>query len=196
MVQKSKGGKKSKSVIAVKRQKASMKTHRKTNFKKKKKEKQIECSVCYEMIPDNSDNVISCGKKVHPLCGSCKIKIGTDSCPMCRSHKIPPLKSQVHQIRIMKSKMSEPPLPNRLQIKGAGYPFLNGIYSETEITRVYLNEEGIYLYRGNTGQWELNDDYHQGALIYGDTSGKLFGKHAWFIGRSSKQIIITITVVK
>ena len=181
-----------------------MKTHRKTNFKKKKKEKQIECSVCYEMIPDNSDNVISCGKKVHPLCGSCKVKIGTDSCPMCRSHKIPPPKSQVHQIRVMKSKMSDPPLPNRLQIKGAIYPFLNGIYSETEITDVYLNEEGIYLYRAYTRRWELNNEYtpgsplddDEGIQIYGETYGELFGKQGWLLGPSSKQTIITVVVVK
>ena len=59
MVQKSRGGKKSRSVVSGRKRKNEMKHNRKDNYKKKK-EKTIECCVCYEEVPDRSDNVVSC----------------------------------------------------------------------------------------------------------------------------------------
>ena len=104
MVQKSKGGKKSRSVLSGKRKKTQNKNYSKDNYKKKPIIK-VECSVCYEMILDNSDNVVTCGKINHPLCEECKLKIGNDDCPMCRSHKVPLPRSQLTHLRIMKSHM-------------------------------------------------------------------------------------------
>ena len=101
MVQKSKGGKKCRSSLAGKKKKNKMKHHRKDNFKKKKKEKMIECCVCMEEIKDCSDNVVTCGKVNHPLCGVCKLKC--KDCPMCRSHSVRAPISQVVNIPILSS---------------------------------------------------------------------------------------------
>ena len=74
MVVKSKGGKKSRSVISGKKKKNTIKYNRKENYKKHKKIKNLECCVCMESINDISDNIVMCGKVKHPLCGECKLK--------------------------------------------------------------------------------------------------------------------------
>ena len=51
MVQKSKGGKKCRSVIAGKKKKNAMKNKRKTNYKKKEIKKKT-CVVCMEEVED------------------------------------------------------------------------------------------------------------------------------------------------
>ena len=98
MVIKSKGGKKSRSVISGKRKKKEIKYNRKNNYKKDKKIEKLECCVCMETINDISDNIVMCGKIKHPLCGECKIKC--KECPMCRSHNIKPPISQEVKIDI------------------------------------------------------------------------------------------------
>jgi hypothetical protein len=100
MVQKSKGGKKSRSVLAGKKNKMEMKYHRKDNYKKKKT-KRIECCVCMEEIDDIRDNVVTCGKVNHPLCGTCKLKC--KDCPMCRSHSVKPPVDQSVRMKILQS---------------------------------------------------------------------------------------------
>ena len=97
MVQKSKGGKKCRSVIAGKKSKNEMKHYRKDNYKKKNVKK-VECCVCMEEIPDTSDNTITCGKVNHALCGDCKMKC--EDCPMCRSHKVQKPISQNVNLRV------------------------------------------------------------------------------------------------
>ena len=92
MVQKSKGGKKWRSVKSGKNKKLEMKHHRKFNYKKNKIKEKEECVICYEEVEKKNDNMIQCGKKLHILCGKCKFKMINDlknECPMCRSHKIP-----------------------------------------------------------------------------------------------------------
>ena len=87
MVQKSKGGKKCRSVKSGKEKRNQRKYNRKLNYKKKKIKKE-ECVICYQNVEIKNDNMIQCGKKIHILCIGCKSKIKGD-CPMCRSHKVP-----------------------------------------------------------------------------------------------------------
>ena len=100
MVQKSKGGKKCRSSLAGKKSKGGMKHVRKNNYKKKK-QITLECSVCMEEIDDTRDNVITCGKVNHPLCGDCKLKC--KECPMCRSHSVKPPISQEVKMKVLSS---------------------------------------------------------------------------------------------
>ena len=187
MVLKSKGGKKTRSSISRKRQKNEMKHHRKTNYKKKK-QKQIECCICYEMAPDNSDNTITCGKTTHPLCADCKVKVddtGGD-CPMCRSHRIPLPKSQMVDIRVIKAKIPVNWKPmRRIKVDGM-VPSLDGIYGEIRKDKnrysVYKNENGYYLYRscGKYTDWVFNSEYKPKTLyVIGWSGGKLFGNTVW-----------------
>ena len=108
MVQKSRGGKKSRSVVSGRKRKIEMKYRKKYNYKKKK-EKTIECCVCYEEVPDKSDNALMCGKTKHTLCGACKMKMleNGSECPMCRSHPISEPKSQEVKMRIKKQGVKE-----------------------------------------------------------------------------------------
>ena len=34
------------------------------------------------------DNMITCGKTNHTICGDCKVKMKGQNCPMCRSHPV------------------------------------------------------------------------------------------------------------
>ena len=56
MVQKSKGGKKCRSVKSGKNKKLEMKHHRKFNYKKKKIKEKEECVICYEEVEKKNDN--------------------------------------------------------------------------------------------------------------------------------------------
>lgn len=74
---------------------------KKVNYKKKIK-CFSECNICYDSVEDCSDNTILCGKIKHTICGNCKIKMGAEDCPMCRSHKIKMPISQDINIKIIK----------------------------------------------------------------------------------------------
>ena len=192
MVLKSKGGKKSRSSISRTRKKNEMKHHRKTNYKNKQ-QKQIECCICYEMAPDNSDNTITCGKTTHPLCADCKVKVddaGGD-CPMCRSHRIPLPKSQIVEIDVMKEKI---PVKSRrfiwrqVQLEGTGK--FDGIYREYRrdkhrMSMYWRSETSVYLYRtvGKYQNWVLNSHYEpKSDIVYGYLDGgKLVGNSIWNI---------------
>ena len=201
MVQKSKGGKKSRSVISGKRGKNVMKHRRKENYTKKEENK-MECCVCYEEVLDRSDNTIMCGKTKHTLCGDCKVKMKETSgdCPMCRSHSIPLPKSQGVELRLMKSKISEEKKPKRIKIEGTGKAFMDGTYEEVWKDKhklsVYRNV-GCYLYRSNLKypKWVLNDSYDPTeTLIYGWSRGrgKLLGTNEWNIAVDiERQLTIT-----
>ena len=105
MVQKSKGGKKSRSVKKGKVLKDNIQYNRKFNYKKKKDIKKEECCICYEKVIPVKDNMISCGKNTnHILCSQCKIKIGNNDCPMCRSHKLPIPINQTMELKVVSKK--------------------------------------------------------------------------------------------
>lgn len=82
------------SQLAKKKMKQQYRGKKKDNYKKKKII-QEECCICYNNVEVCSDNIIKCGKVNHTICGSCKVQMKDDDCPMCRSHKI---KQPVHQI--------------------------------------------------------------------------------------------------
>ena len=90
MVLKSKGQKKCRSVKSGKVSRDNIPYKRKTNYKKKcEDKKKSECVICYVEVPPTRNNTIQCGKSVHTMCSSCKLKISDDRCPMCRSHNVP-----------------------------------------------------------------------------------------------------------
>ena len=208
MVQKSKGGNKSRSVISGKRKKQAMTHHRKTNYKVKRLD-QIECCICYEMIPDLSDNTITCGKTNHPLCSDCKIKVNKfgsengsgNDCPMCRSHNIPLPKSQEVEIRVMKAKVEKEGSPKKIRIEGSYDPFIDGIYEEMRKDRdrisVYMNCRGSYLYRsdGKFRDWVINGSYMpKSKLAMAWSCGKLLGTSQWQISDQPNDIWKSITI--
>tara|TARA_B100001287_G_C22482127_1_gene434851 strand:+ start:43 stop:720 length:678 start_codon:yes stop_codon:yes gene_type:complete len=191
MVQKSRGGKKSRSVVSGRKRKNEMKHNRKDNYKKKK-EKTIECCVCYEEVPDRSDNVVMCGKTKHPLCGACKMKmLGTGSeCPMCRSHPIPEPKSQEVKMRIKKQGVNEEKEPKRISVKG--FDCLDGIYVEVGKDKnkmsIYKMEDDSpdyewYIYRSDMGDWVLNTVYDPKDKVIAGYSVKIPMKHGEKIKR-------------
>lgn len=50
-----------------------------------------ECSICFETVSKNKDNIIRCGKVSHTICKDCKFRMNEDKdaiCPMCRSHPL------------------------------------------------------------------------------------------------------------
>lgn len=100
MVQKSKGGKKSRSVKKGRAMKDECQYHRKENYKKRHIVKE-ECNICYESVPASVDNSVICGKVTHTVCSSCKSKIDDAQCPMCRSHKIVMGKDMLHALKVM-----------------------------------------------------------------------------------------------
>ena len=194
----SRKSKKTRSVIAGKRVKSQIKFLRKSNYKKKV-QKLIECSVCYESIPDQHDNIITCGTTVHPLCGGCKLKMKNDDCPMCRSHKIPPPKSQSVQIRVMKQLTG--PL-NRININATSQTignWINGTYEDVDKSYIsnysikimdgrilFCEKKRIYLYQADDGVWEINADHtpitdsEEDVILcaYGDD---IIGKTDWYM---------------
>ena len=198
MVQKSRGGRKCRSVVSGKKRRSEMKHLRKENYKKKV-EKKIECCVCYEEVPDRSDNVIMCGKSKHVLCSSCKLKmLGTGSeCPMCRSHPIPEPKSRDVNIRIFKKNENEEKNKKKIMIEGVlSVRYINGVYEEIGKDKDKLSiyrsvktygKRGVklYIYRSSNmkySDWVLNDRYAPNdRLIHGWSSGKLKGTSEWMI---------------
>jgi len=163
MVQKSKGGKKCRSVIAGKKAKDKMKHHRKKNYKKKVVKK-VECCVCMEEIPDTSDNTITCGKVNHALCGTCKMKC--EDCPMCRSHKVQKPISQNVNLRIVRAIKKREKQNDRINVSGLSIgreEYGDGNYEKIDIDK---NGHGIYKHeimeryiykQGNS--WVLDDIY-------------------------------------
>ena len=60
-------------------------------MKKPKTNKSGECSICFETVAFNRDNIVKCGKVSHVICKDCKFKMNEDEdpmCPMCRSHPL------------------------------------------------------------------------------------------------------------
>ena len=198
MVQKSKGGKKCRSVQAGKKAKNKMKHNRKTNYKKGVVKK-VECCVCMEEIPDTSDNTITCGKVNHALCGECKMKC--EDCPMCRSHKVHKPKSQDVNMRIF-HRGSKLLSIEKLVVKGAkvekydssdsslSFPVFSGdgIYEkygeDKEGNSIYKHEYlELYIYQNNICYgWILDDKYQPDtpAPYIVTSSEKLLGKIKWY----------------
>jgi hypothetical protein len=199
MVQKSKGGKKSGSVISSKRKKNEMKYKRKNNYKKEK-EKKIECCVCYEEIKDCSDNVVTCGKINHGLCGECKLKC--KDCPMCRSHSVKLPINQIVDIPILKKIKGK---QKKITVQGWTSPERNGdyyLYSKTKYNYpVYKNEHNYFIYydlRKSShyySTWILNDNFDTSPkTFYAEVEGSLVGRKVWSYGAeldSYKVIVIS-----
>ena len=194
MVLKSKGSKKCRSGISKKKEKMAMKHHRKENFKKKK-DTRIECSVCMEEIADCSDNVVTCGKVNHPLCGECKLKC--KDCPMCRSHSVKPPISQEVSIPILSSSNKvQDEFPKKMinVVCSGAFDHLSGIYHEIRKDKhnypIYkkLDENKFIMQlpvdQGGTPDhecwWKLcrsPDNGYKRCWIY--KKGKLMGTHEW-----------------
>ena len=82
---------------AKKKMKMEYKGKRKDNFKKKKASSKVECSICFSMVDNCSDNSVTCGNTIHHICGACKLQCrdaGSYQCPLCRAH---PLKMPIAQ---------------------------------------------------------------------------------------------------
>ena len=76
-----------KSALAKRKMKMTYKGKRKNNYKKNKQDFD-ECCICYEKVLKSLDNSISCDKTIHIICASCKVKMKSTTCPMCRSHDV------------------------------------------------------------------------------------------------------------
>lgn len=199
MVLKSKGGNKHRSSLSGKRKRDAMKYNHKDNYKKKK-QKKIECSVCYEEIDDCSDNVVTCGKAHHPLCGECKLKC--KECPMCRSHSIKPPINQLAELSLKKDIQHRK--KKRFTMEGWAIDERNGEYylhmRSKENYPVYKNDNGYYIYYSIPSKkskyvscWALNDKYEINILqALAFRIGKLVGETQWYIG-NDKERSITIT---
>ena len=189
MVQKSKGGKKSRSVVAGKKKKNEMKHNRKTNYKKKVVKK-VECCVCMEEIPDTSDNTITCGKVHHALCGECKMKC--DTCPMCRSHEVQKPKSQNVNLRVVQKNQNSEIKRERILVKGMKIyqcDIGEGIYekiSEWYEEPVYKHQtKELYLYQDYYDVWTLNnlcDRDCECCIAESELYEELIGNHKWNMG--------------
>jgi len=187
MVQKSKGGKKCRSVKAGKKAKGKMKHNRKTNFKKKVVKK-VECCVCMEEIPNTSDNTITCGKVNHHLCGECKMKC--DTCPMCRSHNVKKPISQSMGIRVVHRKYTK--ILSRDRILARGFIVENidlgdGIYEklneDCDGYGVYKHEfRDLYIYRDLDNLWVLDDEYNPcDTYVYGEVKKKKTNRKKYMV---------------
>lgn len=75
------------SALAKRKMKMTYKGKRKDNYKKNKQDFD-ECCICYEKVLKSLDNSISCDKTIHIICASCKVKMKSTTCPMCRSHDV------------------------------------------------------------------------------------------------------------
>ena len=213
MVQKSKGGKKSRSVVAGKKKKNEIKHNRKTNYKKKVVKK-VECCVCMEEIPNTSDNTITCGKVNHHLCGECKMKC--DTCPMCRSHNVQKPKSQVVNLRVVQKNQTQDQKIERILVKGITLSSLgafrstedrdygNGIYIKIDEddngNGIYSHEnyDDAFIYRDYKKRWVLDDGYYPGnpySFGASRTNCKLFGRNIWNLS-GNKRWVTTIIHIK
>jgi len=191
MVQKSKGGKKCRSVVAGKKSKVEMKHNRKTNYKKKVAKK-VECCVCMEEIPDTSDNTITCGKVNHHLCGECKMKC--DTCPMCRSHKIKNPISQNVNLRVVQKNQTGEIKREKILVKGMKinqYDIGEGIYEKISNRwqlDVYKHEIlDLYIYQDYYDVWTLNNIFDRDceyciAESESESDTELIGNHKWNMG--------------
>jgi len=192
MVQKSKGGKKCRSVVSGKKKKNEMKHNRKTNYKKKVVKK-VECCVCMEEILDTSDNTITCGRVHHALCGECKMKC--DTCPMCRSHGVQKPKSQNVSMRVVHRGYTKVLSTEKIFVSGFVIDDLdslkqidigNGIYEkyteDMDGYSIYKHEfRNLYIYRDCDNIWVLDDKYDP-CSDYAYAEGKLkklTGKNTW-----------------
>lgn len=205
MVQKSKGGKKCRSVQAGKKAKNEMKHNRKTNYKKKVVKK-VECCVCMEEIPDTCDNTITCGKVNHALCGECKLKC--EDCPMCRSHKVQKPISQSMGMRVFHRKYTKVLSREKIVVKGLVADYIdlgNGIYEkineDCDGYGVYKHEyRDLYIYRDFDNIWILDDKYDPcDNYVYAEGKGKnkkLLGKNIWFLSGVDDWVQSTIRIKK
>ena len=101
MVQKAKGGKKTRSVKKGKVMKGRCNYHRKNNFKNKQQIGMVECNICFEQVEHTTDNSVICGTVIHTVCGNCKLRIDDRKCPMCRSHECPSPKDVLVPLKII-----------------------------------------------------------------------------------------------
>lgn len=205
MVQKSKGGKKCRSVKAGKKAKGEMKHNKKENYKKKVVKK-IECCVCMEEILDTSDNTITCGKIHHALCSECKMKC--EDCPMCRSHKVHKPISQSLEMRVKHRKYTKVLCREKINVKGLVVENIdlgNGIYEKQDEDLygygVYKHEYlDLYIYRDFDNIWVLDDKYDPcGNYIYAEGKGKkkkLTGKNTWLLSGSDDWVPTTVRIKK
>ena len=205
MVQKSKGGKKCRSVKAGKKVKLAMKHNRKKNYKKKVVKK-VECCVCMEEIPNTSDNTITCGKVHHALCGDCKMKC--EDCPMCRSHKVHKPISQSLAMRVNHRKYTKVLDREKINVKGLVVENIdlgNGIYEKQDEDHegfgVYKHEYlDLYIYRDFDNIWVLDDKYDPSSnYIYAEGKGKkkkLTGKNTWLLSGSDDWVPTTVRIKK
>lgn len=205
MVKKSKGGKKSRSVVAGKKAKNEMKHNRKTNYKKKVIKK-VECCVCMEEIPDTSDNTITCGKVNHVLCGECKMKC--EDCPMCRSHKVHKPISQSLAIRVNHRKYTKVLGREKINVKGLvvenidlGNGNYEKLYEDGDGYGIYKHEYlDLYIYRDFDNIWVLDDKYDPSSnYAYAEGKGKnkkLTGKNIWLLSGSDGDVPTTVRIKK
>lgn len=199
MVQKSKGGKKSRSVISSKKKKNEMKYKRKTNYKKKQN-KQIECCVCYEQIKEYSDNVVTCGKISHGLCADCKLKC--KECPMCRSHSVRPPINQEVNLTIFNKVKDKHKKQKKITVEGWSIPERNGdyyLYSKTKYNYpVYKNDYNYFIYYDlrkypYNSSWILNDNFNScPKLFYAQVEGGLLGEKMWIYGSCNDEKLIVV----
>ena len=155
MVQKSKGGKKSRSVISGKKKKNAMKHKRKCNYKKdKKKQKKVECCVCMEEIDNVADNTITCGKVNHTLCRDCKMKC--EDCPMCRSHKIKPPISQAVNLPIVKMNEVQTPKHGQYGI-GTQFRLVNMLSSRMNGKELKKAMELVFINASYEFNWDMKE---------------------------------------
>tara|TARA_Y100000591_G_C21678590_1_gene616863 strand:+ start:185 stop:910 length:726 start_codon:yes stop_codon:yes gene_type:complete len=78
----------------------------KTNFKHKKRVFD-DCCICFNSVEKLMDNMITCGKTNHTICGDCKVKMKGQNCPMCRSHPVKLPIAQDVNLKIIKKNKKE-----------------------------------------------------------------------------------------
>ena len=204
MVQKSKGGKKNRSVQAGKKAKNEMKHNRKKNYKKKVVKK-IECSVCMEEVVDTRDNTITCGKVNHALCRDCKMKC--EDCPMCRSHKVQKPISQTVELRVLQKNQNSLKR-EKILVKGMKihqHDIGEGIYekiSEWYQKPVYKHKTmELYLYQDYWDIWTLNNVFERDCeccIAESELDIELLGNHKWNMGICGykKQVSKSVNIKK
>ena len=78
----------------------------KTNFKHKTKIFD-DCCICFNSVEKLKDNIITCGKTNHTICGDCKVKMKGENCPMCRSHPVKLPIAQNVNLKVIKKNKKE-----------------------------------------------------------------------------------------